>query len=198
MIDLTEKQIRDTLDSFDKNVSLYSNKVEWDTSVSKTFNTKVLQPFLLYINQYSDAKKPVIGFMGCGTGRNMFLAMLSGSYKCIGYDFSKKMLEEGRKRVPDGEFVEFDITNDSFEDDYFDGIMAESVLNYIKRAELKSVLQNFYTSLKPGGIALIGSKVDGNNLYTDTFLGDPRYYISYPVDYIKDHQKLHEFAMEVF
>ncbi|RBQ21868.1 SAM-dependent methyltransferase [Spongiactinospora rosea] len=84
----------------------------------------------------------------CGTGR---IAALLGErgHRVIGVDSSPEMLVHARKRVPDAEFREGDLTGLPIPDDAVDLVVCSLALAHVE--DLAPVMAEFARVLRPGG-----------------------------------------------
>ncbi len=92
--------------------------------------------------------------VGCGPGRDADYFTANGS-SVTGVDFSEKLLEIARLRVPQAIFYKQDFRSLRFSKQSFDGIWACASLLHLKRHEVPIVLNNFFQLLKSGGILFI-------------------------------------------
>ncbi len=86
--------------------------------------------------------------VAAGTGTSSMALMVSGA-KVVAADFSKGMLEEGKRRYPDIDFVYADAMNLPFKDAEFDAVTISFGLRNVQ--DHKKALSEFYRVLKPGG-----------------------------------------------
>ena len=102
------------------------------------------------------AVKPAAGQrildIAAGTGTSSMALMVPGA-KIVAADFSKGMLEEGKRRYPELEFVFADAMKLPFADSEFDVVtMSFGLRNVSERAV---ALKEFYRVLKPSGRLVI-------------------------------------------
>ncbi len=88
---------------------------------------------------------------GCGPGRHSAMLLANG-YKVTGIDFSRSMINEARKRVPEGNFMLMDMTRLKFPKNSFDGIWCFAALLHVEKGKAARVLEGFRKVIKPGGI----------------------------------------------
>ena len=84
----------------------------------------------------------------CGQG-NVTEALLRAGLNTVGADFSPKMLEFARRRVPTGTFVEADAQNLIFDDGEFDAVVCNFGLIHVP--DQPRALAEIRRVLKPGG-----------------------------------------------
>ncbi|MDP3793000.1 MAG: class I SAM-dependent methyltransferase [bacterium] len=102
--------------------------------------------------------------VGCGGGVKSKYLIKKG-LKIVGIDLSEKMIEIAQKEVPDAKFLVADITKPLEFDEKFDGIFAQAVLLHIYKKDIKKVIGNLASLLKPGGYLYVAVKGlrDGQN-----------------------------------
>jgi SAM-dependent methyltransferase len=84
----------------------------------------------------------------CGQG-NVTEALIAAGLDTVGADFSPKMLDYARRRVPDGNFVEADAQNLVFDDAEFDTVVCNFGLIHVP--DQPRALAEIRRVLKPGG-----------------------------------------------
>ena len=90
--------------------------------------------------------------IAAGTGTSSAAIAKSGA-RVIAFDFSAGMIEEGRQRHPELEFVEGDAQKLPFGDDEFDAVTISFGLRNVEDPRL--ALSEMYRVLKPGGRLVI-------------------------------------------
>lgn len=95
--------------------------------------------------------------VGCGTGRDLIELVKTGC-KCIGIDFSGKMIEESKKELSKNgitavELETGDATNLRFPDRMFDKVFASEVLEHIP--DYNRAISEMARVLKPSGCLVI-------------------------------------------
>lgn len=95
--------------------------------------------------------------VGCGTGRDLIELAKTGC-RCIGIDFSSKMIEEARKEllknaITTAELESGDATNLRFPDKMFDKVFASEVLEHIPNYD--RAISEMARVLKPSGYLVI-------------------------------------------
>ena len=102
------------------------------------------------------AVKPAAGQrildIAAGTGTSSMALMVPG-VKIVAADFSKGMLEEGKKRYPELEFVFADAMKLPFKDAEFDVVTMSFGLRNVENHNV--ALREFFRVLKPGGRLVI-------------------------------------------
>ena len=103
--------------------------------------------------------KGVVLDIGCGNGRNM-IPFLSKNIKCVGFDFSRKMIKEAKKFLAKKGFktslVVADVLELPFKENTFNAIIFSRSLHHIPTTQLRTeTLKNVGKLLKPGGKMLL-------------------------------------------
>lgn len=88
--------------------------------------------------------------VGCGSGVKSKILTAEGMH-VTGIDFSEKMLEIARRRVPNADFQLVDLYDLSRVDKKFDGIFAQAVLLHVPKKDIRGVIHSLKEKLLPGG-----------------------------------------------
>lgn len=99
--------------------------------------------------------------VGCGGGNNCQYINEKEGFRAYGIDFSDGMIAEARKRYPSVKIKKMDMTNITFPDQTFDGILSNCSLIHIPTELLSQTLKGFKRILKPNGKLLL-IVLDGN------------------------------------
>lgn len=99
--------------------------------------------------------------VGCGGGNNCQYINEKDGFQAYGIDFSDGMIAEARKRYPNVKIKKMDMTNLTFPDQTFDGILSNCSLIHIPTELIPQTLQGFKRVLKPKGKLLL-IVLDGN------------------------------------
>lgn len=137
-------------DHIKRTISVYDTMVE---KYAKKFNDFALLPeretFISLLPKFARVLDA-----GCGPGRDCEY-FVSQKYSVTGVDFSEKLLEIARKRIPQATFYKQDLRSLRFPSQSFDGVWACASLLHLKRYEVPMVLGKFFQLLKPDGILFI-------------------------------------------
>jgi 2-polyprenyl-3-methyl-5-hydroxy-6-metoxy-1,4-benzoquinol methylase len=95
--------------------------------------------------------------VGCGSGEKAKL-FEEKNFAVTGIDFSEKMLEIARRRVPLGEFFSIDLYDLSGLSKRFDGIFAQAVLLHIPKKDVRDIIRSLKEKLNPGGYFYVAVK----------------------------------------
>mgnify|MGYP000942765643 CR=1 FL=1 len=112
----------------------------------------------LAFDLFTPGKGMTILDCGCGTG-NFSIKLAEKGARVTGVDLSAEMMavaqEKARRRELDINFVEADICNLAFPDNYFDAVFTMAVFEAIP--DSKKAFQEMIRVLKPGKYLLIGT-----------------------------------------
>lgn len=116
---------------------------------------------------------------GCGNGRDCKYINQKG-FKVKGIDLSKEMLVIAKKMVPKVDFEVMDITNITYSDNSYDGIISNCSFFHIPVEELPKTLNSFSKILKPNGkLLLILQEGFGEAMIEEPFRKGVYIYINY-------------------
>ena len=116
--------------------------------------------------------------VGCGTGRDCNYYHSKG-YDVTGVDLSEKMIELCKKNYPGISFFNMNMKSLSFEDNLFDGLHCWSVIQHIKKENVKDVILEFNRVLKSEGILFISTREGSFEGYDNTMYDSPRWFTYY-------------------
>ena len=89
--------------------------------------------------------------LGCADGIPT-AKFLSQYYQYLGIDISSKQIEIAKNNVPNGDFIEADMSNLEFPNNEFSGIIALYSIIHLPISEQPNLLRSIYSWLKPRGI----------------------------------------------
>lgn len=116
---------------------------------------------------------------GCGNGRDYKYINQKG-FNVKGIDLSKEMLVIAKKMVPKVDFEVMDITNITYSDNSYDGIISNCSFFHIPVEELPKTLNSFSKILKPNGkLLLILQEGLGEAMIEEPFRKGVYIYINY-------------------
>ncbi len=95
--------------------------------------------------------------VGCGSGVKSKILQQKGM-NVTGIDFSEKMLEIAKRRVPEGNFQLVDLYKIADFDKKFDGIFAQAVLLHFPKKDIRGVIGSLKEKLKSGGYFYVAVK----------------------------------------
>ncbi len=123
--------------------------------------------------------------VGSGAGRDT-RHFISKGYDVVSVDASSGIVDEARKRVPKGNFMEMDMTDMKFADGEFDGVWCCASLLHLDDAEAGKALSEFKRVLKDGGILFVSVKLGSGEVIEKRPGGVERYFRNYGVEEIRD------------
>jgi SAM-dependent methyltransferase len=128
-------------------------------------------------------RQPIILDVGCGTGTPTARQLVEGGAAVIGIDTSPVMIDLARRNVPDGIFLERDLSDLEGlhpAGDRFNAAVAFFSLLVLRRAELRQALASLHHVIAPQGLfALAMVEGDSDYLLRD-FLGAQVPLTAYP------------------
>ena len=90
--------------------------------------------------------------LACGNGRWLSRFWPSGY---VGVDLNGPMLDQGRKRYPDAEFIQADMTAVPLPDNSFEGVMSMfGAMGHLSPAGQTAMVREAWRLLTPGGLAI--------------------------------------------
>lgn len=117
--------------------------------------------------------------VGCGNGKDCKYISQKG-FDINGIDLSVGMLNIAREKVPTGKFEIMDITNITYPDDSYDGIISNCSLFHIPMEELPKTLESFRRILKPNGkLLLILQEGNGEMMVEEPYRPGVHIYMNY-------------------
>lgn len=139
----TQEKTKSVVDDYDDIAREYAEEFYNDTS-----DNKYIDKFLQSLN----GKK--ILDAGCGVGEDCKYIEDKG-FKAIGIDLSQRMLEIAKEKYPNGRFQIMDMTDITYPENTFDGIISNCSLFHIPTELLPQTLESFKRVLKPNGKLLL-------------------------------------------
>jgi len=91
--------------------------------------------------------------IGCGTG-NYTIPFIKEFHEVTGLDISKEMLDKAKEKTTSKKvkWMEKDVMDAGLKPKYYDAVWLISTLHYFKGERQKSLFQEIYRILKPGGV----------------------------------------------
>lgn len=132
-------------------------------------------------------KDSVVLDVGCGAGRDASY-FISKDFSVTGIDFSEKLIDIARKKVPKGKFLVMDFEELEFTENSFDGAWASASLLHMPKERLLSVLIKINSVLKKGGLFFSLYRVGKGEKFTKEKRGNAfleRFYAYYKPDEIR-------------
>jgi len=126
--------------------SLYKEKGEMQKGVSKGI-VKAAELF-----KKENFKK--ILDLGCGTGRHTSF-LLENGFETFGCDFSEEAISIAKEKAPKASFEKCDMTSLPYENEFFDGIICNHVIQHGKNAEINKAVSEMQRTVRKGGIIFL-------------------------------------------
>ncbi len=147
--------VEEIKERFDKDVERFSNL---ETGQQTTIDSPLCLELITDAASYTNPSAKRLLDIGCGAG-NYTLKMLSkiANLDCTLVDLSMPMLQRAKERVSKetsglAEIMQTDIRDASLKDNYYDIVVAASVLHHLREDnDWEQVFTKIYQSLKPGG-----------------------------------------------
>ena len=116
---------------------------------------------------------------GCGDGRDCRYINAKG-FKVTGIDFSEQLLNLAKKENDNIEYINMDMTNLSFAEEIFEGIVSIYSLHHVPQNEMFKTLEGFNKVLKTKGrLLIIVRDGDGEKIVDDTFKPGLKNFVNY-------------------
>ena len=184
----TKEKTKSVIDDYDDIAREYAEEFYDDTSDDKYID-KFLQS--LSGKRILDA--------GCGIGEDCKYVEQKG-FEAIGIDLSQGMLEIAREKYPKGRFQIMDMTNITYPEDTFDGIISNCSLFHIPTELLPQTLESFKRVLKPNGkLLLILQEGNEETMVEKPYRPGVYVYMNYfSAENIEKLLREHNFKVDVF
>lgn len=153
--DITKKSYNSNADEFAKHTTIFRGKLD-----------KWINDFVSRLS-----RKSLVLDIGCGAGRDAKFFSDFG-LQVAGIDFSEKLIDIAKKKVPEGEFYVMDFENLEFSENEFDGIWASASLLHIPKKRLLSVFKKIYFVLKKDGLFYSSFRVGEGEKFTEEKRGN--------------------------
>ncbi len=120
--------------------------------------------------------------LGCGGGRAA-AQRIAARHRYTGVDISEEQLRRARASIPDGRFLQADVTELEFENSSFDAVVSLFMFGHIPRAEQAPLLGAIRHWLRPGGWVLMTMGTgDSPDVVEEEWLGAPMFFASFDAD----------------
>ena len=151
----------------------------------KHFDEKAFDPI---INEFAKLLKPgaKVLDLGCGPGGET-KKLLQHGFDVTSIDISPKMLSLAKKNVPNGRFLEMDITKMTFPKKTFDAVWTARTLIHLPSSKLDKVLASLNTILiDQGPVCVIVIEGQSEGLQNEPY--DPSGKTKTYFHFFKDHE----------
>lgn len=168
--DLTEEQIRETIEAYSENASIYARMWTWNLAHRDQVKDQQIIKFTHYVE--SGAKVLVAG---SGAGRDLEMLVDEG-FDCLALDISKEMLRESKERGVKAKYLVHDLRKPlMFPNGHFNAIYCESVFEHIPKREAQNILKELHRVLIPRGILYLGVKKGEGEVYYRFDVGNEKH-----------------------
>jgi ubiquinone/menaquinone biosynthesis C-methylase UbiE len=172
--DLATSHIEITRLSYDSHSAEYAEKWEWNDEIKKRTKNDYLDLFMKSV-----CPGGIVLVVGCGTGRDLKI-LGNNNFRYLGIDSSQGMLKEAvEKRKVDGPVLCNRLEEINLADSSFDGVLIDSALEHIRKADMEQVLDKLYKSLKKRGICLLRFRLGSGKVFVVDDNVGRRYFTSY-------------------
>jgi len=173
------KGFQDTIAWYDQNAKHYAQ-----VSAS-TANLEEIEQFVALL-----PKEGKVLDAGCGAGRDTDLLTGKG-LQLIGIDLPKGLIREAKRQFPHLQFVEGNLLNLPFQNDFFDGVWAHASLLHLETVEeVTKALQEFHRVLKKEGILHVLVKAQSGKektaIVADAYSHHDRFFQYFTQDELKN------------
>lgn len=164
----TEAKKKSVIDDYDDIAKEYTEEFFEDTSDNKYID--------IFLESLDGTK---VLDVGCGNGRDCKYIAEKG-FDINGIDLSIGMLNIAKEKVPNGKFEVMDITDITYSDNLYDGIISNCSLFHIPVEELPKTLESFRRVLKSNGkLLLILQEENGETMLEEPFRPGVHIYMNY-------------------
>jgi len=93
--------------------------------------------------------------LGCGTGLPVDAYLVKQGFNVTGVDFCLRHINLARRNVPQGEFIEGDLSKVDFDEESFDAVLSLYAIFHLPRKEHEDLFLRIRSFLKDSGIMLV-------------------------------------------
>ena len=115
---------------------------------------------------------------GCGHGRDT-KDFIAENYDVTSIDLSEGLLEEAKRRVPNGNFIKMNFSDLIFPDKSFDGLWCAAAFLHIPKSDAENVLANFKRVLNKNGVLFMSVKSGEGEVIKKDSDGNVRFFANY-------------------
>lgn len=134
-----------------------------------------------YIDKFLEKLPKRSKILDVGSGPGQFSHyMAQKGFEVVGVDYSKKMLEISKQKVPNIQFQYMDMRKLEFSKASFDGLLVAYSLIHISSEEIPDTLKGFYKVLKPGGfLEIIAQKGEPDKVIDEPFMPSEKMFFNF-------------------
>lgn len=104
---------------------------------------------------------------GCGHGKDVEYFIENG-LDAVGIDVSTGMIEYARENM-EGEYHVMDVRNLEFEDEAFEGVWCNTVMQFLAPGDMETAVQEFNRVLEPDGVFYVTFKLGDGTIMTEQY-----------------------------
>ena len=152
------------------NLAANSYRAKYDTIPARIEDVDVALSFVTKDN-------PKVVEIGCAYGREAQY-ILSKTNQYVGIDICDEFIKMAEEEIPDGTFIQADVTNYQFPQD-IDAVLAFASLLHTSKEDLAKVLKRLAESLNEGGVIFLSLKRRdeyNSSVETDKYVSRQFYY----------------------
>lgn len=137
----------------------YKETIEVYKKLGKKYIQEVAKVIPYGFNEFVEilSRGSLVLDVGCAGGRDSKRFVQKG-FRVRGIDLVEGFLKEARRHVPGARFINMDLLNLEFPENYFDAIYACAVLLHIEKKDIPKALEGFHKILKPNGKLYVAVK----------------------------------------
>ncbi|KAF2745683.1 methyltransferase type 11 [Sporormia fimetaria CBS 119925] len=158
----------------------YDEIAEWYLAWAQNHQTPRERYTRKMLSEAGDS--PYILELGCGAGVPVTRMLLDSGSRVVANDISDVQLKMAKTRCPEATFIAGDMTELSFEEKSFDGVVSFFTIFHLPRSEQEDMLRRIYGWLKPGVLFVFNlATLDEEEIHGE-FLGHGMFWSSYGVE----------------
>lgn len=164
----SEEALKQTIHSYDRTATSYAQR---------TFQTPMPRQREWFIEFLPTPAARILD-LGCGPGRDT-LFYQGRAFNVTGVDLSIGMLEEARRRVPGGQFVQADMRRLPLKSGSFDGIWASASFLHLPKQSAEIALAEMERVLAEDGLLFLAVKRGEAESWREPEDAEARFYFAY-------------------
>ncbi len=146
---------------------------------------EIVSEFFDSLSEYFPNKGKVLD-LGCGGGEPVTGYFARKGYDITGVDISGEMIRIARDQIPDGKFIQSDMSECRFDNATFDLIVSTFAIIHVPQKEQEQLLKNIRLWLKPSGIAYLVLGASNEEEIVREWKGVTMYWSHYGPDEYRD------------
>src|SRR5580692_4181220 len=130
------------------------DKIAVEYNANRLTRNKVVSEFFDSLSHFFPRTGTLLD-LGCGGGEPVTGYFARKGFQVTGVDISEQMIEIARRQVPQGIFIQGDMTECQFNEASFDLIVSTFAIIHIPQPEQEQLLRNIWKWLRFSGIAYL-------------------------------------------